>query len=375
MFSVLLQSRGNLISKPGGDTTQITNLKNGLRQKGVRVELSTEFDPDLEGYDIVHVFNITRIHETYSHLVNARKHGKPVVCTTIYHQLSEYNRKGRQGIGRLCFSMVRTDSGFEYLRGIFNCLRDKKQTIPVMNLLKIGYRKQQETVLKHADKVIFGSESERDAVLSHFTDIRHFIADDIVPVGIPVLRNNEGPAKFQDKYGLEDFVLCVGRIEDLKNQLSLLAAMNGMDIPLVLIGSFNPSHRGYFRKVIKEIDKRPNCRYFGPMDRKMLTSAYAAAKVHVLPSWFETIGLTSLEAGLAGCNVVSTNRGYAKDYLKHYAWYCDPSEPSSIKKAVRDAYFSPLKPGIEEHIKSLVGLEKMIRPTVNIYAEILSREL
>ena len=40
---------------------------------------------------------------------------------------------------------------------------------------------------------------------------------------------------FFKKYGLNDFVLCVGRIEDLKNQLSLLKAMCNLDIPVVLI--------------------------------------------------------------------------------------------------------------------------------------------
>ena len=40
--------------------------------------------------------------------------------------------------------------------------------------------------------------------------------------------------------------------------------------------------------------------------RPVLASAYAAARVFALPSWFETPGLAALEAALAGCSVVIT---------------------------------------------------------------------
>ena len=107
------------------------------------------------------------------------------------------------------------------------------------------------------------------------------------------------------------------------------------------------------------------------MERPNLISSFAAARVHVLPGWFETTGLTSLEAGLAGCNVVSTDRGYARDYLEDYAWYCDPSSRASMKNAVLGAYEAPLKPGLREHIIRNFRAEKMIDETISLYRRIL----
>jgi len=243
--------------------------------------------------------------------------------------------------------------------------------VPVIKQWKLGYRAQQEAILKYADKIIFGSRSETDMVFTRFEKVSGHISHETIMVGSPLPSQDVDPIPFQEKFGLKDFILCVGRIEDLKNQLGFILAMKGEDIPLVLIGSLNSAHRGYCRKVLREVEKKDNLYYLGPMERPMLMSAFAAAKVHVLPSWFETTGLTSLEAGLVGCNVVSTDRGYARDYFEDYAWYCDPSSSASMKNAVLDAYEALLKLGLREHIIRNFRAEKMIEATISLYQRVL----
>lgn len=368
---MILQSRMNLFSKPGGDTIQISDLKDGLTRKGLRVDISTELRPPLGSCDIVHLFNITRIHETYIQFANARKQHKPVVCSTIYHPLREYNRKGRYGLGRTVFKIVRNDRVVEYARGLFNVFRDWRQGPPVLRQWAIGYRKQQKRVLAGANKIIFCSESEKHLVFSHFSQIVPRIDYNIIKIGMPPTFQEVGAHLFEERYGLRNFVLCVARIEDLKNQLNLLRAMRELGIPMVFIGSLNAAHRKYGKKVLEEIKGKDNCYFLGHLDRKMLASAYAAAKVHVLPSWFETTGLCSLEAGVAGCNVVSTNRGYAKDYLKDYAWYCDPSDPLSIRSAVKAAYDSPVRPGLSAHIRHELDFQEMVERFVRVYHKLV----
>ena len=56
-----------------------------------------------------------------------------------------------------------------------------------------------------------------------------------------------------------------------------------------------------------------------------------------MPSWFETCGLSTLEAAAMGCNVVVTDRGYTSEYCNGNAFYCDPSSPSSILEAIDKA--------------------------------------
>ncbi|MBK7308934.1 MAG: glycosyltransferase [Chitinophagaceae bacterium] len=52
-----------------------------------------------------------------------------------------------------------------------------------------------------------------------------------------------------------------------------------------------------------------NIVFAGRLTQTALANYYARARVHVLPSWFETCGLSSLEAAAMGCNIVITARG------------------------------------------------------------------
>ena len=68
-----------------------------------------------------------------------------------------------------------------------------------------------------------------------------------------------------------------------------------------------------------------NIHFVDHFPQEELIKYYQKAKVHILPSWFETCGLSTLEAAAMGCNIVITNRGYASEYYDGHAFYCDPS--------------------------------------------------
>ena len=84
----------------------------------------------------------------------------------------------------------------------------------------------------------------------------------------------------------------------------LVEAVRPAGLPLVVIGDALPGHEGYaadcqragagFVPWLRRVDH----------DDPLLASAYAAARVFALPSWFETPGLAALEAALAGTAVV-----------------------------------------------------------------------
>ena len=70
----------------------------------------------------------------------------------------------------------------------------------------------------------------------------------------------------------------------------------------------------------------------------MLASAYAAARVLALPSWFETPGLAALEAALAGCAVVVTPFGCTREYFGDRVEYARPDRPAEIGRAILRAW-------------------------------------
>ena len=89
-MKVLMQSRKNFFELRGGDTVQLEKTKMELEKLGVEVDFSLDFEPDLSNYDLVHLSNVTRIQETYLHVKNAKKQGKPIVLSTTYFCIFVY---------------------------------------------------------------------------------------------------------------------------------------------------------------------------------------------------------------------------------------------------------------------------------------------
>ncbi len=108
------------------------------------------------------------------------------------------------------------------------------------------------------------------------------------------------------------------------------------------------------------------------MHQSALVHYYARARVHVLPSWFETCGLSSLEAAAMGCNIVITAKGYTRDYFGDDAFYCDPGNPGSILEAVMKA--AAAKPSIQlaESIKINYTWERAAAMTLSAYQTVLN---
>ncbi|WP_434655859.1 hypothetical protein [Thermoanaerobacterium thermosaccharolyticum] len=69
--------------------------------------------------------------------------------------------------------------------------------------------------------------------------------------------------------------------------------------------------------------KRKWVHYLGFLksDEKLLSSVYAACKVHALPSMGECPVLVLLETGIAGANIVTLKDGPIYGHLGDYAYY------------------------------------------------------
>ena len=345
---VLLCGRPDLLTKPGGDTRQIQTLRRCL---GDDAELSLDLTPDCAGFDVAHVFNLSRPVEPALQAAHARRAGLPVVCTPIFQDLWRYNRWGRVGSGRAVFSALgRDDERLEDMRALVNLLRAGPAALLRRPSLSVGLARHalwgsgrsavdlQRRLLANSQAVVFNSTLEEESVARCLGLSASNIKGEVVPVGIdPAEIEDADPAPFSRRFGLERFVLSVGRIEDLKNQLTLIKALADLAVPLVIIGGVNPRHRLYNWSLKRAAAATPRTMLLQGLPRALLISAMAAASVHVLPSWFETAGLTSLEAALAGCAVVSTDSGYARAYLGDDAHYCDPADPGSIRQAVVQA--------------------------------------
>lgn len=368
---VLLQSRVTLFTGPGGDTVQLCKTAEALRELGVTCAISTELEPDLSRWDIVHLFNLTRPQEVYLQARNAARQHKPIALSTIYLSGADFDRAARSGaVGVL--SRVLSPDAFEYLKVLARAAWNREGHGGTWAFLRHGYHNLLEQVLQMSSILLPNSHSELERVLRDFPGVPRdrFI---VVPNAV-----DESLATLDDVIcsGGADHcrrtVLCVANIGPRKNQLRLVRAMKGSDLPVVIVGRPTPNAGGYFVQLKREAGS--NVRLLGRISDEEVRQCYREAKVHVLASWMETTGLSSLEAGLAGCNLVITDKGDTREYFGDLAFYCDPGSEESIRNAIDRAYAAPPPCALQERIRSRFTWRKAAETTLDAYRRILPGE-
>ena len=150
-MKVLMQCRKNFYTLQGGDTIQLLKTKSELEKLGVIVDISLEYEPDLSNYDIVHLSNLTRIQETYIQTINAVSQKKPIVLSTIFWPMDEFEKKGQIGIRKFINSCIDIDTE-EKIKALARYIKDKNsRDKSTKNIWKIGYSNMQKYVLRHVD--------------------------------------------------------------------------------------------------------------------------------------------------------------------------------------------------------------------------------
>jgi glycosyltransferase involved in cell wall biosynthesis len=352
-MKVAFITRSTLYSIPGGDTVQAVQTAGHLAHLGVDADvLLSNQQIDYESYDLLHFFNLIRPADILYH---SRKSKKPFVVSTILCNYSEYDKHHRKGIGAL-FSYLPAD-GIEYVKTIGRWLLGKDHLSSIDYTWK-GQRKSIMEILQSANAILPNSESEYKRVIKNYTcKVRH----KVVPNGI-------NPALFKaDTTIVKDnnLVLCVARIEGIKNQLNLIKALNNTRFRLILIGAPAPNQTAYYDECVAEA--AGNVSFINHIPQNELVKYYGEAKVHILPSWFETTGLSSIEAAAMRCNIVITDKGDTREYFGNYAQYCDPALPASILQAVEQASEAKFNEGLRDKILKQYTWQQAASQTLKAY--------
>ena len=317
-----------------------------LKAKGCHVDITTELEPDLSAYEIVHIFNLSRPQDIYLQAVNAKKQGKKIALSTIYGSSFDYDRQARLGLAGLIIRAL-PYSKVAYLKVGARALLNREFHKGTIYVLLKGYYSLKKRVAEMADIFLPNSESEMKRVLSdhNLKNPKYVVVPNAVDEKVFSLGN---VAESEEVKKFKGSVLSVARIEGHKCQLELVKAFEGLPYKLIIIGKPSPNHRKYYDMVKKEAGE--NVHFIGHLDHDLLAQFYKVAKVHCLISWLETPGLSSLEAGVMGCNLVITEKGDTRDYFGDYAHYCDPDSIESIRDAVIKAYEAPVDNGLRQRI-------------------------
>jgi glycosyltransferase involved in cell wall biosynthesis len=329
----------------GGHTVQATSTAAALQELGLHVTVASAARASVGPYDVVHSFGVSVARQL---LREARMAGAAVVVTPIWWEYSQggplVTRISARGVrtARLAFSVAR--------RGVAE------------TAMRIRRRHQEAALMfEFADLLLPNSKGEAERLRAEFR----------LTVPMRVIPNGFDPDVFTPLRGAgteRAGVLCVARLEPHKNQLGLIKEVRRDSLPLTIVGDEHPHHQGYAARC--RAAAGDNVTFMSAMPQAELVEVYRGAAVHVLPSLFETTGLVSLEAAAAGCAVVTTDRGYAREYFGAFASYCDPQKRGSIRCAVAEALSRRPSPELRAHLLSRYTWRHAALETAAAYASV-----
>lgn len=342
--AVFLHAPSSAFQAPGGGENQLVQTARHLEAHGVPVRPFSPWTDRLESARLLHLFGMSR--EGLELARVARSLDVPVVISPICW----YEPRA---IAALEPTAWRKAAGLAAW-----CVRSVMPRVP-------SWRRE---LLGLADMVLPNSRAEASQLARLFG---------VAPARMRVVSNGVRPSfgtaqpdAFRERWGDDAFVLSVGRVEPRKNTLGLVAALRRLGLPLVHIGETPPRRRDYARA----------CRRAGEgfvtwlgrieHDEPVLASAYAAARVFALPSWYETPGLAALEAGLAGCAVVITPYGSTREYFGDLAGYARPHRPNEIRRAIRTAWEHGPDPRLAPRVATHYLWPTVAQITAEVYDQV-----
>lgn len=208
-----------------------------------------------------------------------------------------------------------------------------------------------ETFLQGAKELYTLTKREEENLASYFQGLPSTIR---VPNGVESRFANADPSLFRAKYQVEGpFVLQAGTIDRSKNQLALIKAA-GSDIPVIILG--RESDARYASECKSQAG--PNVRFLGslPHESELFASAVKSATTFCLPSKRELFPLSAMEATVAGCNLVLSNRWNGEEIWGEDATFVDPDDIPNLRSCLQKS----LNKGHEEATQRRVNafLEK-----------------
>ncbi|MEO8943987.1 MAG: glycosyltransferase family 4 protein [Ginsengibacter sp.] len=351
-------ARTSLYHSEGGDTIQIQQTARYLKRMNIIVDIRLSNEKiNYHKYDLLHFFNLTRPFDILPHIRNSEK---PFVVTPLLIDYSEYDKQHRKGFSGKIFRHLSPGQN-EHVKTIARWAK-RQQSLQSLSYLFTGYTKSVKHILRKAAMILPNSEMEYHQLTQSYSLTPSY---SVIPNGIDEKLFRQTVNQQKEK----NLVLCVARIEGLKNQSNLITALNDSNFELFIIGRPAVNQIQYYLNCKKNASA--NIHFIDHVPQAELIKFYQKAKVHVLPSWFETCGLSTLEAAAMGCSVVITNRGYASEYCDDHAFYCDPSSPDSIFQAVAKAADQKTDFDFQQKVFTNYTWKKAAEKTYEAYKKIL----
>jgi glycosyltransferase involved in cell wall biosynthesis len=321
-IAVLFLARPGFLRQTGGDMLHLQATAQALKKQGVQVTICQKLPANVAQFDLIHCFNLGKP----QWILPLFKTGLPVVLSSVY---VDYRQTEKQkGLGHKVLVGILGAHGLEYLKNLARFAKGQ-ETFPSWRYLLLGHKAAVKIVLQNTALLITASNAEYHLIKKVFRPAQKQISLRLGLEHFP----QQPPAK--KRLG----VLCAARIEPLKNQLALIKACQKLGLPLTLAGPVSRNHQAYFKKCKAAADG--NVRFTGLLGPKALATEMAQCAVHALPSFYESTGLSTLEALKNGAAVVVGDSPITRELFVKQAHFCQPGSVESIIAALQAALKHP----------------------------------
>ena len=191
---------------------------------------------------------------------------------------------------------------------------------------------------ERADKVIAISEQTKNDIIE-FLGIEASKIEVVYQGCHAVFKDKASEAeklKVKEKFKLpENFILNVGTIEERKNLLSVVKAINDLNTHLVVVGRKTK----YYDKVFEYIQTNNlsnRIHFLEGVALNELATIYQLADIFVYPSVFEGFGIPIIEALYSKTPVVTTKGGVFPEAGGPNSCYIDPNNTLEFSKAIEN---------------------------------------
>lgn len=324
-------------NKAGGVQSKIFDIYKSLKKKNIDVKLFNKWEDKLEDSDIVHFFSLTS--EYFSEIQYLKGMEKKVVLSSIVPI------SGKNKIKLNIFA----GKNFK-LHTLVACCKE---------------------ILDLCDAIITETSKEKNFIAETYNIDPNRIF--IIPNGISQDVLDGDASLFRETHKEErDFILQVGRIDQNKNLLSVIKALDSTDIPLYIIGGPAKGQEKYYEECKKTAGN--NVHFLGWISHKdpMLRSALRAAKVLVLPSFEEIFGNAMFEALANGTNVVASNVLPVSEWgFSSAVEIIDPHDVDDIRKKIQIAINKDFDPTIEQYVKNEYSFDAIADKHISLYKSLI----
>lgn len=357
----------------GGDLIQMQTTATELGKLGVEVKLSNNINEDLTNFDIVHVFQMDWTPETYFYAKKAKKAGKFLVVSPIHHNVKEVKKFDDEyafGVRKMIAKLFKEQHVRDTWKNIYRSFEDVRKLKPTLFSIFYGLKKMHIGTLTMADAVLVQTEQEAKDLLETYGVSLNWYK---VPNGVG--RQFIETAQYKNVLDMHGYILCVGRIEARKNNLRIIEAVekimkeDEVSLDLVFVGKKSKHHGAFMESFNKKLAENSWITHVPHTPWEEMPGLFHYAKVLVSASWFETSGLTILEALFSGTNAVAAG-SRAKEILGDLVSYCDPNDVASIADAIRTQYNAP-RPQVPPSMKTEYTWENAAMKTKNVYDKLI----